>query len=1051
MTTQANNLDEARCREAAAEMLRRHANHEHEANITSAVRNFLTTTELVESGMIAEETRPAPRSRNSVDLAALNAYVESKSRIGLPAGIAPSPDNVAQIDDYLEQAHAARGVTLMGVLTDGKRWLLRWRGMGPVRTAPPYSFILESADRWVALYEWLRDQVLSSFENESPTRENIPNYFSSRSPAWEREIAALRNLKEEAEQSPKTAETVAVKQRLWRTLLTTALGELSRSPEELDALFINHTYLSIVTGVIVQASFGIDVRRIAETDPADLLRGGRFRDSVGLQGVIESDFFAWPIEVGGEQVARDIALRVARFDWRNAMADVAAILYETVIPAEERYKLGEYYTPQWLARAMIEELVPNPLEQRALDPSCGSGTFIAELAARFIAAANRAGLSPRETLDRLMDAVTGIDVHPVAVHLARSAWALAAKPAIEAVAQEGGNAAVSVPVYLGDSLLLRFRAGDMIAENEVRIPLDDGENSELVFPRSLVDRADAFDRLMNDLSRAVESGGDPVAALDAHAMSDDERRVMERAAAMMRRLHGEGRNHIWAYYARNLLRPLILTRNKVDVLIGNPPWLNYRNTANILRSELERQSKDEYDIWVGGRYATHQDIAGLFFARCVDLYLRDGGLIGFVMPHSALQTGQHAKWRKGEWRSKSGGPGNIRILAVRFSYKTAWDLERLQPNTFFPVPASVVFAERAGEYSKGSPLAGQAEQWLGKTDTPDVRRELVPIVDTSARGASPYADRAKQGASIVPRRFFFVVEIESRAVLQALPLVTVRPRGSGHDKEPYRSLDLSEITEWSYERSHLFDAHLGETVVPYAAMPPLKALLPFRRGETEISVDPNGVAGIRYAALDERMRARWRFISDLWDERKQPVNKLSLLERLDYNGELSAQLRWQANNGGHPVRIVYTSAGRPTAAMLTDDDALVESKLFWVGCRNTQEANYLLAVINSDALAAGVNKYTTPNWSGNTRDLQKHLWKLPIPQFDPRRRRHAAVADAGKAAAEGAARRLAALQDARPRLTSTVARRELRKWLAASDEGRAVEDAVGRLLRGAGA
>ena len=1049
MTTQANNLDEARCREAAAEMLRRHVNYEPEANITSAVRNFLTTTGLVESGMIAEETRPAPGSRSSVDLAALNAYVESKSRIGLPAGIAPDPDKVAQIDDYLEQAHAARGVTLMGVLTDGKRWLLRWRGMGPIRTAPPYSFILESADKWLPLYEWLRDQVLSSFENESPSRENIPNYFSSRSPAWEREIAALRNLKEEAEQSPKTAETIAVKQRLWRTLLTTALGELSRSPEELDALFINHTYLSIVTGVIVQASFGIDVRRIAETDPADLLRGGRFRDSVGLQGVIESDFFAWPIEVGGEQVARDIALRVARFDWRNAMADVAAILYETVIPAKERRTLGEYYTPQWLARAMIEELVPNPLEQRALDPSCGSGTFIAELAARFIAAANRAGLPPRETLDRLMDAVTGIDVHPVAVHLARSAWALAAKPAIEAVAQEGGNAAVSVPVYLGDSLLLRFRAGDMIAENEVRIPLDDGENSELVFPRSLVDRADAFDRLMNDLSRAVESGGDPVAALDAHAMSDDERRVMERAAAMMRRLHGEGRNHIWAYYARNLLRPLILTRNKVDVLIGNPPWITYDKTTDTLRTELERQSKDEYGIWVGGRYAPHQDAAGLFFARCVDLYLRDGGLIGFVMPHSALQSGHHAKWRSGAWRSKSGGSGNIRILAVRFSYKTAWALDRLQPNTFFPVPASVVFAERAGEYSKGSPLAGQAEQWRGKTDTPDVRRELVPIVDTSARGASPYADRAKQGASIVPRRFFFVVEIESRAVLQALPLVTVRPRESSYDKEPYRSLDLSEITEWSYERSHLFDAHLGETVVPYAAMPPLKALLPFRRGETEIPVDTNGVAGIRYAALDERMRARWRFISDLWEKTKKPTTKLSLLEQLTYRSKLSAQLEWRRNPNDLPIRIVYTSAGRPTAAMLTDDAALVESKLFWIACRNTQEANYLLAVINSSALRRAVSPFMNKGQYGD-RDLQKALWRLPIPQFDPRRRRHAAVANAGEAAAEGAARRLAALQGARPRLTYTVARRELRKWLAASDEGRAVEDAVGRLLRDVG-
>ena len=48
-------------------------------------------------------------------------------------------------------------------------------------------------------------------------------------------------------------------------------------------------------------------------------------------------------------------------------------------------------------------------------------------------------------------------------------------------------------------------------------------------------------------------------------------------------------------------------------------------------------------------------------------------------------------------------------------------------------------------------------------------------------------------------------------------------------------------------------------------------------------------------------------------------------------------------------------------------------KLFWVACRNRGEAHYLLSVINSDALADGVNKYTTPNWAGKTRDLQKHL------------------------------------------------------------------------------
>lgn len=34
----------------------------------------------------------------------------------------------------------------MGVLTDGKRWLLRWPGAGEVRLTRRYAFTLDSAD-----------------------------------------------------------------------------------------------------------------------------------------------------------------------------------------------------------------------------------------------------------------------------------------------------------------------------------------------------------------------------------------------------------------------------------------------------------------------------------------------------------------------------------------------------------------------------------------------------------------------------------------------------------------------------------------------------------------------------------------------------------------------------------------------------------------------------------------------------------------------------------------------------------------------------------------
>ena len=83
------------------------------------------------------------------------------------------------------------------------------------------------------------------------------------------------------------------------------------------------------------------------------------------------------------------------------------------------------------------------------------------------------------------------------------------------------------------------------------------------------------------------------------------------------------------------------------------------------------------------------------------------------------------------------------------------------------------------------------------------------------------------------------------------------------------------------------------------------------------------------------------------------------------------------------------------------------------------------------------------------RHLHKHLWKLPIPEFDPEQELHAGIAEAGATAAVGARKKLAELREQRgDKLTVAVVRRELRKWLRASEEGKAVEDSVGKLLAG---
>ncbi len=1034
MSTQVDPND-PNCADAAAEILRRHNRGEPEANITTAVRNFLTATGLVRDDEIVEENPPAEGSRRAVDLTALDTFVEFKRRIGTAGGFNPDPENVRQLDDYLAQSQE-QGRVRMGILTDGKYWLLRWPNAGAVKAIQPYVFTLENPDRWITLYEWLRDHALSAEETIPPSRPTIEERFGPNSPSYQRDIVVLQALYDRHAAS----NTVKVKRQLWQNLLTAALGEIASSTSEMDDLFVRHTYLSAVIGIVVQASFGSDIYRLAETDPADLLHGRDFRSKTGLQGVVESDFFAWPGEVGGLPMLKTLARRVAKFDWSQAPNDIAAILYETVIPPDERRQLGEYYTPDWLARAMVREVVTDPQNQYVLDPACGSGTFIAEAVTHFINAANATSLDPEDVLERLRFSVSGIDVHPVAVHLARAAWVLAAQPAIEAAIEAGFAANVTVPVYLGDALQLRAQTEGMFAQHEITVYVEDDRNTELVFPISLVDRAETFDALMGDISDAIEESGDPYLALDDHDISDPgERKTLEATIAALQRLHSEGRNHIWAYFTRNLVRPVALARKKVDVIIGNPPWLNYNQTVRALRRALEGQSKNRYGIWAGGRYATHQDVAGLFYARCVDLYLKDSGLIGMVMPHSALQTGQYSKWRTGKWLS------SFDSVLVDFDWKTSWDLERLQPNDFFPVPASVVFAKRVSGIGAESPLAGEVERWLGKAGASNVRRERAAITDTSVGGGSPYAGYSRQGASIVPRRLFFVEETESPVIVRAGQTVIVNPRRGSQDKRPWRDLDLAAITQQTVETAHLFDVHLGETLAPYATLDPLKALLPLKRDDAAIPADPEGVGGVRIAGLGQRMRERWRTVSGLWEQNKSTNNRLDLLGQLDYYGKLSAQLEWRRDPGGRPVRVVYNQSGAPTAALVSND-ALMDKKLYWVTCGSLEEAHYLLAIINSECLAVAVNPYTTPNWAGKTRDLEKHLWRLPIPEFDPGDPLHAAISEAGQSAAEGAARELAALRQNRPRVTVTIARRELRNWLRDSAAGKAVERAVTRLL-----
>src|SRR5215218_1640146 len=96
---------------------------------------------------------------------------------------------------------------------------------------------------------------------------------------------------------------------------------------------------------------------------------------------------------------------------------------------------------------MVSEVVDAPLEQRVLDPACGSGTFLFWAVRRYLEQAEAAGVPNAEAIDGVTDHVFGIELHPVAVTLARVTYLLAIGP--QRLQDRG---ALSVPVYLGDAI-----------------------------------------------------------------------------------------------------------------------------------------------------------------------------------------------------------------------------------------------------------------------------------------------------------------------------------------------------------------------------------------------------------------------------------------------------------------------------------------------------------------------------------------------------------------------------------------------------------------------
>jgi hypothetical protein len=374
-----------------------------------------------------EFERRVPEVKGRLDALIGRTIFEAKSDL-----VKEWADVERRMPDYLADREREEREKFVGVASDRLRWVVFELDSGRLVKVSERTLDPEKAPEFLA---WL-DGAVALKSSLPPDPLTIRIELGQDSVAFRRAAAQLTALWSRLKSEP----AVLLKRQLWSQLLKLVYGK----DVESDTLWIQHTFLVIVAKAIAVAVLGL-----REDDPRDLLSGRAF-EAAGISGAVESDFFNWVVvDAEGQDVVRRIATHVRRFRLGEVESDVLKILYESLIDRDERHGLGEYYTPDWLAAKVVRNAVDRPLEQRVLDPACGSGTFLFHAVRRFLAEAEDAGVPIADRSRVATDHVAGMDIHPVAVIIARVTFLLALAPVLSA--RSGG---LSIPVFLGDAMQL---------------------------------------------------------------------------------------------------------------------------------------------------------------------------------------------------------------------------------------------------------------------------------------------------------------------------------------------------------------------------------------------------------------------------------------------------------------------------------------------------------------------------------------------------------------------------------------------------------------------
>ena len=740
--------------------------------------------------------------------------------------------------------------------------------------------------------------------------------------------------------------SVVTQRNLWKRQLEIAGNPPSPSNEEDQ--FVLHSMLIIISrgiaGHISDSSSG---------------------NEIGLDG-----FVGWCGEQNWLNLDSGLIDIICTYDWLNGTTDVLRPLYSGLTEKHHRKIFGEFYTPDWLCEAIVNEMLDenwvkdkirfehklDPIDNfGVLDPACGSGTFLYHVVRYLneIFQKHEVNNIQRRT-DLICRLIHGFDIHPVAVEMTRTT-VLRALPCTPSVPLE---------IHQCDSLrtIRKTQTGE-IEFNDNSFEFLSSDGVRLSVPMDFLKSAQFAENLDKIVNSAKNDLDLPPLTTDKHLgrhVNDAIRNFHRKLRDVIRK---EG-DHIWTWYILNQLAAIRLGNRKVDRIIANPPWVRYSNIQVEDRKQEIRDLAEDQNIWPGGKNATAFDIASLFASYCPNLYLnRNKSKCAWVLPYAALKGTNWEKYRS----------ATARML------RQTWDLGNLP----FPDQSkSCVRFENWGNFStkhgdhipnlltrrlrkkKGVGRLRRDETWSqveSKTTWEDIVHKFPDSpsewLDDTGKAL------ARQGASLVPH---CLVKIQSKHPnYQSIDISTCPSR-----HEPWRKFGS---LRGSVPRHWIVETVFAENLLHFGTIGGTEVVIPMNRLHSAFSQERNNVKF-------------WNDVSTIYKNNcgKGSTTPKTLIAQIDYNSKFSRQL----NKGKSSKRmVIVNSSGEWLVASRVFTGQIVESSIYWICAETTSEAMFLVGILNAECLISAFRDCRNAD-----RHFHTYFWnKVPIPRYNANNQVHCKI------------------------------------------------------------